>query len=64
MPGQEISAAGQLRLMTAQHHAAHQNPQGNTQGTYQVCKKTLNSKNNIFEFRMFFFLCTNSPEQF
>lgn len=37
MTGQEISAAGQLRLMTAQHHAAHQNPQGNTQGTYQVC---------------------------
>lgn len=38
MSGQEISAAGQLRLMTAQHHAAqHQNQQqGTTQGTYQV----------------------------
>lgn len=38
MSGQEISAAGQLRLMTAQHHAAqHQNqPQGSVQGTYQV----------------------------
>jgi len=34
MSGQEISAAGQLRLMTAQHHAAQQ--QGSTQGTYQV----------------------------
>jgi len=34
MSGQEISAAGQLRLMTAQHHAAQQ--QGTTQGTYQV----------------------------
>lgn len=38
MSGQEISAAGQLRLMTAQHHAAqHQNQQSSTQGTYQVC---------------------------
>lgn len=38
MSGQEISAAGQLRLMTAQHHAAqHQNQQqAGTQGTYQV----------------------------
>lgn len=40
MSGQEISAAGQLRLMTAQHHAAqHQNQQqGGNQGTYQVQK--------------------------
>lgn len=40
MSGQEISAAGQLRLMTAQHHAAqHQSQQqGTAQGTYQVCK--------------------------
>jgi len=38
MSGQEISAAGQLRLMTAQHHAAqHQSQQqGSAQGTYQV----------------------------
>lgn len=40
MSGQEISAAGQLRLMTAQHHAAqHQNQQqSGAQGAYQVCK--------------------------
>lgn len=34
MSGQELSAAGQLRLMTAQHHAAQQ--QSGMQGTYQV----------------------------
>jgi len=39
MSGQEISAAGQLRLMTAQHHAAQQ--QGSTQGTYQVLISTV-----------------------
>lgn len=51
MSGQEISAAGQLRLMTAQHHAAHQNPQVNTQGTYQVCiKKVLYSMSFIKNF--------------
>jgi hypothetical protein len=44
MSGQEISAAGQLRLMTAQHHAAqHQNQQqSTTQGTYQVYTHIIN----------------------
>lgn len=43
MSGQEISAAGQLRLMTAQHHAAQQ--QGSTQGTYQS-RTVLNNVTN------------------
>jgi len=52
MSGQEISAAGQLRLMTAQHHAnQHQNQnqqQSNTQGTYQVYNfKLYNIKKQI-----------------
>ncbi|KAF0746081.1 PAX-interacting protein 1-like isoform X1, partial [Aphis craccivora] len=42
--GQEISAAGQLRLMTAQHHAAQQ--QGNTQSTYQSRTVLNNVTNN------------------
>lgn len=44
MSGQEISAAGQLRLMTAQHHAAqHQNQQqGSVQGAYQVYNIIIN----------------------
>ncbi|XP_022171154.1 PAX-interacting protein 1 isoform X2 [Myzus persicae] len=44
MSGQEISAAGQLRLMTAQHHAAQQ--QGSTQGTYQSRTVLNNVTNN------------------
>lgn len=50
--------------MTAQHHAAHQNPQGNTQGTYQVCiLKILYCENYEFELCMLFFNF-NSQEQF
>lgn len=47
--GQEISAAELLKLMSAQHHAVHQNPQGITQGTYLVClSKILFCENNEY----------------